>query len=212
MAKDPAFLFYSQDFIVGVQTMDFEDRGKYITLLALMHQQGRMSEKTIRFLIGNISDNLKSKFLVDNNGLWYNKRLEEEAEIRRKFAESRRKNGSKGGRPKKNSIPSVLATENHMVNHMGNENEDENEDVVKRFIPPTLTQVESYCKERQNNVIPQRFIDYYEAKGWMIGKNKMKDFKAAIRTWERNEKQPSINQPIQPVDDFSNHKPQNEFS
>ena len=67
MAKDPAFLFYSQDFIVGVQTMDFEDRGKYITLLAQMHQQGRMDEKTIRFLVGSVSDNLKNKFAIDKN-------------------------------------------------------------------------------------------------------------------------------------------------
>jgi hypothetical protein len=51
MAKDPAFLFYSQDFIVGVQTMPFEDRGKYITILCQMHQQGRLDEETIRTLV-----------------------------------------------------------------------------------------------------------------------------------------------------------------
>jgi len=53
------------------------------------------------------------------------------------------------------------------------------------FVPPTYEEVDAYCKERNNNVDPQRFIDFYSAKGWMIGKNKMKDYKAAIRTWEQ---------------------------
>jgi hypothetical protein len=123
MAKDPAFLFYSQDFIVGVQTMDFEDRGKYITLLAQMHQQGRMEEKTIRFLVGSVSDNLKSKFAIDENGKWFNERLEEEAEKRNKFTESRRNNGSKGGRPKKEIKPKGKPKKNLMEDV--NENEDE---------------------------------------------------------------------------------------
>jgi hypothetical protein len=56
---------------------------------------------------------------------------------------------------------------------------------VNRFTPPTLEQVQEYCRERQNNIDPQRFIDYYAARGWLIGKNKMKDWKAAVRTWER---------------------------
>lgn len=59
------------------------------------------------------------------------------------------------------------------------------------FSPPSLTEVKSYCSERENNVDPQGFIDFYEAKGWMIGKNKMKDWKAAVRTWERKEREDS---------------------
>lgn len=100
MAKDPAFLFYPGDFLVGTYTMSFEDKGRYITILAMMHQQGRLDEETIRFLVGSISVKLKSKFSIDENGLWYNKRLEEEIEKRNNFTESRRINGSKGGRPK----------------------------------------------------------------------------------------------------------------
>ncbi len=55
-----------------------------------------------------------------------------------------------------------------------------------RFAPPTLEEVKEYCKERGNGVDAQRFVDFYEMKGWMVGKNKMKDWKAAVRTWERN--------------------------
>lgn len=56
----------------------------------------------------------------------------------------------------------------------------------KRFVPPSLDEVHAYCKERNNRVDPQRFIDHYTSNGWMVGKNKMKDWKAAVRTWEKN--------------------------
>lgn len=125
MAKDPAFLFYSQDFYTGVATLTFEERGKFISILCLMHQQGRMREETIRFIVGNISDNLKNKFAIDQQGLWYNRRLELETARRNNFTESRRKNGINGGRPKKSTIKDNSKI-NHMDSHMGNENENRN--------------------------------------------------------------------------------------
>ena len=71
---------------------------------------------------------------------------------------------------------------------------DTDTDTVKkkrgRFTPPSLQEVTDYCKQRNNNIDPEQLIDFYQSKGWMVGKNKMKDWKAAIRTWERrnNEK------------------------
>lgn len=69
----------------------------------------------------------------------------------------------------------------------------------KRFIPPTLEEVTSYCQERKNGIDPQKFIDHYTANGWMRGKTKIKDWKACIRTWEGNNKvkpmQPSQQKP-----------------
>ena len=56
------------------------------------------------------------------------------------------------------------------------------------FHKPTLEQVREYCEERNNNVNPEQFIDFYESKNWMIGKNKMKNWKACVRTWEKNHK------------------------
>lgn len=58
----------------------------------------------------------------------------------------------------------------------------------KIFMQPTLEDVATYCAERNNSVDPQRFLDFYSSKGWMVGRNKMKDWKAAVRTWERNSK------------------------
>lgn len=55
----------------------------------------------------------------------------------------------------------------------------------KRFIKPTLEEVTAYCDERDNEVDPQTFLDFYEMKGWKVGKETMKDWKAAVRTWER---------------------------
>ena len=54
-----------------------------------------------------------------------------------------------------------------------------------KFIPPTVEEVAAYCKERNNRVDAGRFVDFYTTKGWMVGKNKMKDWKSAVRTWER---------------------------
>ncbi len=72
----------------------------------------------------------------------------------------------------------------------------------KRFVPPTLEEVQDYCFERNNGVDAQRFIDYYTANGWLVGKNKMKDWKAAVRTWERNGTQQPKAQPQNGYDTF----------
>lgn len=65
--------------------------------------------------------------------------------------------------------------------------EDETEKPTrKKFTPPTEAEVREYCEERNNGVDAAAFVSFYESKGWMIGKNKMKDWKAAVRTWERS--------------------------
>ena len=61
---------------------------------------------------------------------------------------------------------------------------------AQKFTPPTVEEVAAYCRERDNNIDAQHFIDYYEARNWMLGKTKMKDWKAAVRTWEQRNKKP----------------------
>lgn len=56
-----------------------------------------------------------------------------------------------------------------------------------RFTPPSVDEVRDYCRERGNSVDAERFVDFYAAKGWMVGKNRMKDWKAAVRTWEKED-------------------------
>jgi hypothetical protein len=60
----------------------------------------------------------------------------------------------------------------------------------QRFSPPTVDEVAEYCRERRNKVDPQRFVDFYAAKGWKIGQNPMKDWRAAVRTWEQRDNAP----------------------
>ena len=61
--------------------------------------------------------------------------------------------------------------------------------VPKRFVPPTPEEVNTYCRERNNGIDGSEFCDFYTSKGWKVGKNPMKDWKAAVRTWERSRKQ-----------------------
>ena len=108
-------------------------------------------------------------------------------------------NGCKGGKPKTNQnitetkpkanqeITTSKPNENVNVNVNENDNENVNEkksgDKPQRsFKPPTLEEVRSYCDERRNGVDAQKFMDFYESKGWFIGKNKMTVWKAAVRT------------------------------
>jgi len=74
-------------------------------------------------------------------------------------------------------------------NNDKNDKNEKNSKPLKRFVPPTLEEIEEYCHERQNHVSPYRFFDYYESVGWCVGKTgrQMKDWKAAVRTWERSE-------------------------
>lgn len=62
--------------------------------------------------------------------------------------------------------------------------------VSRDFVPPTLEEIKNYCLERLNNVSPDKFINFYASKGWMVGKNKMKNWQAAVRTWEEDRVQP----------------------
>lgn len=92
-----------------------------------------MKEETISFLVGSISDNLKSKFSIDEKGLWYNQRLEDETTKRNKFTESRRNNGNLGGRPKKEK-PTQQPKQKQVVSHTVMRMENENEDVIENEI------------------------------------------------------------------------------
>lgn len=174
MAKDPAFLFYSQDFYTGVATLNWEDRGKYISILCLMHQQGRMSEETIRFIVGSVSDNLKSKFSIDDHGMWFNERLETESEKRSKFTESRRLNGLEGGRPK-SKVEHIKPQDqwSEMIRYFDNSclccgyKFPENERPTKDHVVPTacggldvISNWQPLCRECNSSKGAQSSVDY----------------------------------------------------
>lgn len=80
-------------------------------------------------------------------------------------------------------------------------NKNNNKDNRVAFTPPTVEEVAGYCAERHNSVDPEMFINYYQSNGWMVGRNKMKDWKAAVRTWEKRSKENS-SQKSQELDSF----------
>ena len=86
-----------------------------------------------------------------------------------------------------NCLPMVDAGKDRLgKDRLGKVSIGEKTKTASRFLPPTLEEVAAYCLERNNSVSPERFIDYYTANGWKVGKNKMKDWKAAVRSWEKN--------------------------
>ncbi len=88
----------------------------------------------------------------------------------------------------------VNVNDNVNVNANVNENVNDNGSSIttrKRFVRPTLDEVKQYCVERHNSVDAQRFMDFYASKGWLVGNQPMKDWKAAVRTWEQRENNPS---------------------
>lgn len=120
---------------------------------------------------------------------------------------SKVENGIKGGRPAKNkpnetenNLTKPNETENNLNLKNKNEEEEQEEDrrtkskvkAHSRFSPPTQEEVSAYCRERGNAVDPQRFVDFYAAKGWKVGNQPMKDWQAAVRTWEQRDGKPTV--------------------
>jgi hypothetical protein len=203
MSKDPAFLFYSSDFLTGTMFMDNDQVGKFIRLMCAQHQKGRLTEKDMLKICVTHDDDIFSKFAVDEAGLYYNERLEQEVVKRKAYSESRRNN-----RKKKEDVNDISLS---YVLHMENENENENiiEDIVldkpvdkpkttKVFTKPTIEEIALYMEEKGMNNVSERFYNFYEAKGWMIGKNSIKNWKACVSTWkDGNLKTATATQPTQ---------------
>ena len=109
--KDPAFLFYSSDFLNGVSDLSMEERGQYITLLCLQHQKGHLSKRALSLTVGAVSEFVISKFNQDESGRYYNVRLEEEIDKRKKHREKQRANINKRWGSDTNDIPDALPEE-----------------------------------------------------------------------------------------------------
>lgn len=122
MSKDPAFLFYTGDFTTGTQFFTDEQVGKYVRLLMAQHQLGHLEEKHMIFICKSHDKDIFSKFIKDENGLFYNERLENEIVKRKKYSESRSKN-----RAKKDFSETY-------DNHMENNNENNKLNHGKQFV------------------------------------------------------------------------------
>lgn len=133
----------------------------------------------------------------DDVGVIYSARMMRDEEIR----QARGAAGSKGGSKTqanlkqsdkqtiKQTTKQIPEDEYEYATDSDSPSKEECEEEVKqstRFVPPTVDEVAVFCQERTNNIDPESFVSFYESKGWKIGKNSMKDWRAAVRTWERN--------------------------
>ena len=149
------------------------ERGSRVASYQVLSTETGLSVKQVRTAIKKLqstgelaikSTNKYSVFTVKNYDLYQAKGKQEAGERQAEDKQRATTKESKEGKKEKNNN-------------------------IKRFTPPTYEQVSTYCKERNNTVDAERFYDFYESKGWMVGKNKMKDWKAAVRNWERSSKQ-----------------------
>ena len=130
MGKDPAFLFYPNDWIGGTMGMTFEEKGAYMELLMMQFNRGHMTSHMVGQVVGQIWDKIAGKFVQDENGLWYNKRLEDEVNARKSFVNSR-KNNLKGTNQYTKKIGHMRG---HVTSHMEDENVNENVNKNKKGV------------------------------------------------------------------------------
>lgn len=207
MAKDPAFLFYPNDWIGGTMGMNFEEKGAYMELLMLQFNRGHMTTHMIGQTVGQIWDKIKDKFIQDENGLWFNQRLEFEKNKRKAFADSRRNNisgknqysnvGHKKGHINGHKVGHMTS---HMIGHMenGNVNENINEkESIKQAISknkiemPEISEMLNFAKSEIEKLgyefskfeYPMKSkIETWQENGWKDGHNKpIKNWKSKIK-------------------------------
>lgn len=195
MAKDPAVLFYTSDFLTGTAYFTDAERGQYIRLLCEQHQNGHIPENHMVSVCFSLGSPVVKKFIQDENGLYFNERMELEILKRIKFTESRRVNGCKGGRPKNdikaNGLPNGLPNDKATENLIGNGNENVNKKAFKKeFIKPTIEQVKEYFHE--NGYSEEAAIkawNYYDTANWTDSKgSKVRNWKQKmISVWFKDE-------------------------
>lgn len=128
MAKDPAFLFYPNDWMGGTMGMTFEEKGAYMELLMLQFNRGHMTYDMIGLTVGQTFGRIKDKFKQDSDGLWYNERLELEKNKRKEYVNSRYNNKAGGNQyTKKKDNKS-----GHMTYHMEDVNENINNTLLNK--------------------------------------------------------------------------------
>jgi len=142
--KDPAFLFYTSDFLTGTMLMSDEQVGKYIKLLCLQHQKGRLSEKHMLSICNTYDEDIYEKFEKDHNGYYYNIRLEEEIIRRNKYTESRRNNAKGTRKPTRKRQKAYVK---HMETETINENETKDRVVTIPFTSEDFQQSWELWKE-----------------------------------------------------------------
>ena len=169
----PKYLCVYLDMLPALEGLDYPEVGRLIIAALKYYRDGEQPTS------------LKGKETV----LWpvFMSQIDRNMESYKVRCEINRNNRlSKTNRHESKRI--VTNRDNRIEENRREENRAEQSRVkAPAFAPPTLEEVQAYCWERGNNIDPQHFLDYYSSNGWKVGRNPMKDWKAAVRTWERKE-------------------------
>ena len=98
------------------------------------------------------------------------------------------KNDQQNDQQNDQRVTSERPATDHIKEYKNIRSKEYNNKSVSKFTPPSIDEVRQYCNERKNNIDPENFIDFYQSKGWKVGNQPMKDWKACVRTWERKQK------------------------
>ena len=176
--------FFCQDeYLAKTAKLTDEEVGRLFRALINYHANGVVADLEGRESIA--FDFIKED--IDKDEAAYAKKCKQASENRRK-ALSNNATDVDGGQQ---TLTDVDGGDKYNINkkniNKDNNNSSKNIVPLKRFVPPTEDEVALYCIERGNHVNAQKFVDYYSSNGWKVGRNPMKDWKAAVRTWERSE-------------------------
>jgi len=213
MATIPYMQLYVSDYIADTQHLTTEEHGAYILLLMNQWHTEKPIPKNRLARITRLSNErwtsvertLSEFFNIDQEtGLWSHPRVEKElervyqqsvknAKAGRKSAEIRKAQAIEKAKKMNERSTNVSTKAQPKVNHKDKDKDKDNRYIKtlsqKRFAPPSLDELKSYIDEKGLiSVDPEYFIDFYESKGWMVGKNKMKDWKATARGWHSRNK------------------------
>jgi uncharacterized protein YdaU (DUF1376 family) len=188
MAEQPWFKFYASDYLLDpdVDAMPREAEALLIRMWCICHREGSCpadAETLARKALCNLQYVSQYKphceaFFELQDGRFYSRRMQEE----KRRSEKARNSANERWKQKQCRLSESKPE---------SEPESERRNAIRitktlQFVPPTLEEVQAYCLERGNQVDPEKFFYHYSANGWRVGRNPMKDWKAAVRTWERN--------------------------
>ena len=175
MAKMTGFIF-QDEYLERLAKLSDQELGRLVRALAIYHATGEQQELAGRESIAY--DFIK----VDID------RIDEKYAAKCDTNRNNRQRSSTNDNERERTMTNVSKDKDKVKEKDIKENDLS---VIKekrqRFSPPTADEVKAYCQERGNHVDPQRFVDFYTAKGWRVGNNPMKDWKAAVRTWEQRD-------------------------
>jgi hypothetical protein len=176
-----SFILYTEQKAV-IDKLTDEQAGRLIKAI-YAHETGEEME------LDSILDLVITPFLtsLERNTEKYQKRVEtNKKNIAKRWNEDDTKNtNGKNGIQNDTNDTNGNDSDSDSVSDSDNVNDLKENTKRKVFAKPTVEEVKAYCTERKNNVDANKFIDFYESKGWLIGKNPMKDWKACVRTWEK---------------------------